>query len=146
MYVASNVMNMVIQWWTVCIKYNTLVCLHIITGQNPIPGTTPDRLLITITRTDTDTADQGLNSIPTDITVTVAMIHTEDVPGHIIETIDITTGVLHDIIIPVIIIPAMTPLIADCLHIGAHPHTLGIGADHVPIQHTEQVITLCINL
>ena len=30
----------------------------------------------------------------------------------------------------------MTPHIADCLHIGAHPHTLGIGADHVPIQHT----------
>ena len=97
MYVASNVMNMVIQWWTVCIEYHPLVCLHIITGQNPIPGTTPDRLLITITRTDTDTADQGLNPIPTDIAVTVtAMIHTEDVPGHIIETIDITTGVLHD--------------------------------------------------
>ena len=67
------------------------------------------------------------------------MIHTEDVPGHIIETIDIMTGVLHNALTLVIIIPAVTPHITDCLHTGAHQLTLGIRADHVPIQHTNQV-------
>ena len=123
-----------------------LVCLHISTGQNPIPGTAPDQLLITITGTDTDTADQGLNPVPAGITVTVTMIHTEDIPGHIIETTDITTRVLHDTLTPVIIVPAMTPHISDHLHTGGHPHTLGIRADHIPIQHTNQVSMLCINL
>ena len=33
----------------------------------------------------------------------------------------------------------MTPHIADCLHTGAHPHTLKIGADHIPVQHINQV-------
>ena len=74
------------------------------------------------------------------------MIHTKDIPGHIIETIDIITEVLHDVLIPVIIISAMTPHITDCLHTGALPHTLGIRADHISIQHTNQVRTLCINL
>ena len=74
------------------------------------------------------------------------MIPSEDVPGHIIETRDITTGVLHDALIPVIIVPAVTPYIADYLHTGAHQLTLGIRADHVPIQHTNQVSKLCINL
>ena len=114
--------------------------------QNPIPGTALDQLLTTITMTDTDTADQSLNPVPTDITATVTAIHTEDIPGHIIETIDITTGVLHDALTPVIIIPAMTPHIVDCLHIGAHQLILRIRADHIPIQHTNQVSKLCINL
>ena len=74
------------------------------------------------------------------------MIHTEDVPGHIIETIDVATGVLHDVPTLVIIIPTMTPHITDHLHTGAHQPTLGIRADHVPIQHTNQVSKLCINL
>ena len=74
------------------------------------------------------------------------MICTEDVPGHIIETIDITIGVLHDPLTPVIIISTMTSHIADHLHTGAHQRTLGIRADHVPVQHTNQVSKLCINL
>ena len=90
--------------------------------------------------------DQGLNPIPTDITATVTVIHTEDVSGHIIETIDITTGVLHDALTPVIIIPNVTPHIADHLHTGAHQLTLRIRADHIPVQHTNQVSKLCINL
>ena len=74
------------------------------------------------------------------------MIPSEDVPGHIIETIDITTGVLHDALTPVVIIPTMTPHIADCLHTGAHQLTLRIREDHIPIQHTNQVSKPCINL
>ena len=66
------------------------------------------------------------------------MIHTQDVPGHIIEKIDITTGVLHNTLILVIIIPAMTPHITDHLHTGAHQLTLGIRAYHIPIQGTSQ--------
>ena len=98
----------------------------------------PRSLLATITGTDTDTVDQDHSPIPTDITVTVTMIHTEDVPGHIIETLDTTTGVLDDAPTPVIIIPTVTPHITDHLHTGAHQLTLGIRADHIPIQHTNQ--------
>ena len=81
-----------------------------------------------------------------DITAAVATIHREDVPGHIIEMIGITTGVLHDALTPVIIILTMTSHITDHLHTGVHLHTLRIGADPVSIQHTKQVSTLCINL
>ena len=47
---------------------------------------------------------------------------------------------------PVIIIPAMTPHIADHLHTGAHQPTLWIRADHIPVQGTKQVCKLHINL
>ena len=63
----------------------------------------------TVTRTDTDRAGQGHRPIPTDITVTVTMIPTEAIPGHIIETIDITIGVLCDALTPVLIAPAVKP-------------------------------------
>ena len=115
-------------------------------ARNPIPGTTLDLLLATVTRTDTDTADQGLNPIPTDIAATVAVIHTEDIPSHIIETTDITTRVLHDALTPVIIVPTVTPHITDHLQTGAYQLTLGIRADHIPVQHTNQVSKLYINL
>ena len=146
MYAALNVMNMVTWWWIVHIAYHPQVCQHTITGRNPIPDTALDQLLATVTRTDTDTADQGLSPIPTDIAATVTMIHTEDIPGDIIETIDITTGVLHNGLTTVIIIPTMTPHITDHLHTGAHQLTLRIRADHVPIQCTNQVSKLCLNL
>ena len=74
------------------------------------------------------------------------MIPTEAIPGCIIETIDITIGVLHDAFTPVLIVPTMTPHIADHLHTGAHQLTLGTRADHDPIQHTNQVRKPCINL
>ena len=48
------------------------------------------------------------------------MIPTEAVPGHIIETIDIITGVLHDDLTPVLIIRTVTPHITDDLHTGDH--------------------------
>ena len=74
------------------------------------------------------------------------MIPTEAIPGHIIETIDIIIGVLHDDLTPVLIIPAVIPHIADCLHTGAYQLTLGTTAGHNPIQHTNQVRKPCINL
>ena len=116
------------------------------TDQNPIPGTTLDQLLTTITRTDTDTVDQDHSPIPTDITVTVAMIHTDTFPGHIIETLDVTIGVLHNALTPILIVPTMTHHITDHPHTGAHQLTLGTTADHAPIQHTNQVRKPCINL
>ena len=140
------------------IAYYPQVCQHAITGRNPIPGTVLDQFLTTVIRTDTDipgtaldqflttvTADQDFNAIPEDITATVTAIHT-DVPDYIIETIDITTGVLHDALTPVNIIPTMTPHIADCHHTGAHQLILSIRADHILIQCTNQVSKLCINL
>ena len=67
------------------------------------------------------------------------MSHTDTIPGHIIETIDITIGVLHEAIIPVRIIPTMTPKTTDHPHTGAHQLTLGTTAGHIPVQHTNQV-------
>ena len=98
-----------------------------------IAGTALDQLLTTITRTYIDTVDQDHSPIPADITVTVTMIHTEDIPGHIIETLDIATGVFHDAPTPVIIIPTMTPHSTDHLHTGAHQPTLGTRTDLIPI-------------
>ena len=81
-------------------------------------------------RTGTDTADQGHSPIPADIAVTVTMIPTEAIPGHIIETIDVTTGVVHDALTPVLIIPTITLHIADHLHTGTHQLTFRTRADH----------------
>ena len=61
------------------------------------------------------------------------MFPTDDIQSHIIETIDITIGVLHDALTPVLIIPAMILHIADHLHTGIHQLTLGTTADHDPI-------------
>ena len=74
------------------------------------------------------------------------MIPTEAITGHIIETVDVTMGVPHDALTPVLIIPTMTPHIADHLHTGAHQLTLGTRADHDAVQHTNQVRKPCINL
>ena len=74
------------------------------------------------------------------------MIPTESIPGHIIQTVDITIGVLHDALTPILIVPAMTPHISDHLHTGAHQLTLRTRADHDPIQHKNQVRKPCINL
>ena len=52
------------------------------------------------------------------------MIPTEATPGHIIETIDAIIGVLHDALTPVLIIPTVTPHIADHLCTGAHQLTI----------------------
>ena len=95
----------------------------------PYQATALDQLLTTITRTDIDTVDQDHSPMLADIAVTVTIIHTEDVPGHIIETIDIAARVLHDASTPVIIVPTVTPYITDNLHTGAHQLTLGIRAD-----------------
>ena len=54
------------------------------------------------------------------IAATVAMIHTEDIPDHMIEAIDITTGAFHNALTPVIIIPTVMPHITDHLCTGTH--------------------------
>ena len=74
------------------------------------------------------------------------MIPIEAIPGHIIEKIDVIIGVLHDALTPVLILPAVSPHITDHLHTGAHQLTFGTTADHNPIQHTNEVRKLCINL
>ena len=53
------------------------------------------------------------------------MIPTETIPGHNMETIDIIIGVLHDDLTPVLIVPTVTPHIADHLHTGVHSLLLG---------------------
>ena len=69
----------------------------------------------------------------------VTMIHTDAIPGHIIGTVDITRGVLHDPLIPVLIVPTMTPHITDHHLTRAHQLTLRTTADHITFQHTNQV-------
>ena len=87
-----------------------------------------------------------INSIQIQNSNTVIVIPTEAVPGHIIETADITIGVLHDAFTPVHIIPTMTPHITDCLHTGVYQLTLETTADHNAVQHTNQVRKPCIIL
>ena len=119
-------------------------CPHII-DRIPTPGITPGQLLDTITRTDTDTADQGCSLIPTDIEVTVIMTPTEAIPGHIIKTGDATIGVLHDAITPVLIIFAVIPHIKDHPHIGVLQLIQKIAVDPDHTLHINQVRKLCIN-
>ena len=72
----------------------------------------PDPLLDT-TWTGTDIASQDYSHTPTDIEVTVAIIHTEVIPDHIT---DATTGALHDTVTPAFIVIAMTH------NTRGHPH------------------------
>ena len=74
------------------------------------------------------------------------MSHTDTAPGHIIEAIDVTKGVPHNALIPVLIVPAVIPHTTDGPHTGPHQLTLRTTADHIPIQHTNQVRKPCINL
>ena len=120
--------------------------MPLIIDRIPTPGITPDHLLDTITRIDTDTADQGHSPNPTDIKVTVIPTPTEAIPGHKIETVDATIGVLHDAITPVLIIFAMTHLIEDHPHIGVLQLILKIAADPNHALHINQVRKLGINL
>ena len=46
------------------------------------------------------------------------MTPTEAIPGHIIETVDATIGVLHDAVTPVLIITAIIHHLKDHPHIG----------------------------
>ena len=75
--------------------------------------------------------------MPTDIEVTAIMTPTEAIQGHITETVNTTTGVLHDAISPVLIFFAMTHHIDNHPYIGVHQLIQKIAAapDH----------TLCIN-
>ena len=68
--------------------------------------------------TDTDIAGQGHSPIPSDIAVTVAMVPTEAIPGHKIETVDITIRILCDALTPILSIPATTLHITHHLPIG----------------------------
>ena len=85
------------------------------------PGITQDLLLDTLTRTGTETADEGQSPIPADVIVTVVMTPTEAILGHIIETVDATIEVLCNTITPVLIITTVTHHIEDHPHIGGLP-------------------------
>ena len=101
---------------------------------------TPDPPLDTITGTDTDTADQGHSPDPTDIEAIVIMTPTEVIPGHIIETLEATIGVLHDAIF------AMTHHIKGHPLIGILQLTQKIAEDPDYAQHISQVRKSCISL
>ena len=74
------------------------------------------------------------------------MIPTEDVPGHIIETIDVTTGVPHDTLTPVLITLTVTLHTTDCLHTEAHNLLSGPEQITILFSITNQVREPCINL
>ena len=99
-------------------------------------------------KTGTDAVGLDHNPIIADTTAKVNMTPTEASPGHTTGTTDDIIGVVHDAHIQVLIhiIPAVTLHPADYLHTEAHQPTLAIRAHHVPIQHTNQVSKLCINL
>ena len=91
--------------------------------------------------TDTDALGLCHNPILTDTTATVAMIPTEDAPGHIIGTADNITGVLHDAHTQMLIstVLAVTLHIEGHLLIEAHWLTHEITADHALDQPTGQL-------
>ena len=126
--------------------YHPQTHLSIIIDRIPTPGIAPDHLLDTITRTDTDTADQGHSPTPADIKVTVVMTPTEVVSGHIIETVNATIGVLHDAITPVHIVFGMTDHIEDHPHIGVLQLIQKISTDPNHTLHINRVRKLCISL
>ena len=72
-----------------------------------------DQLLDTTTGTGTDIAGQDHSHTLANIEVTITIIYTEAIPDHIT---DATTDILHDTIIPALIIIAVT------YHTGDHPH------------------------
>ena len=93
---------------------------------------------------DTDTADQVHSPNPADIEVTVIVTPTEVIPGHIIETVDTTIGVLHDAIIPVLIVITMTHHMNGHPHIGIFQLTQKIAADPNHALHLSQVGKFCM--
>ena len=64
MYIASNVMNMVISSLTAQTGNHHQAHLHIVTDSIPAPDAAPDQLLDATTGTDMGTADQGSQSQP----------------------------------------------------------------------------------
>ena len=114
-------------------------------SQQTPPGIAPDQILDIITRMDTDTEDQGYSHNPADTKVPVTMTPTGVVPGHIIEIVDATI-VLHDAIIPVLTVIAVTHQINDHPHIAILQliQQIAHGPDH--ILHIKQQRKLHINL
>ena len=74
------------------------------------------------------------------------MTPTEVIPGHIIETVDATIGVLHDAVTPVLIVITMAHHIKDHPPIGVLQLIPKIAADPDHVLHIKQVRKLCINL
>ena len=74
------------------------------------------------------------------------MTPTEAIPGHTIETVDATKGVLHDAITQMLIIFAMKHHIKDHLHIGVPQLIQKIAADPNHVLHINQVRKLSMNL
>ena len=74
------------------------------------------------------------------------MTPTEAIPGHIIETVHATIGVLCNVVTPVLIIFTVTHHIKDHPHIGVLQLIQKITADPSHILHIKQVRKLHINL
>ena len=119
------------------IEYHHQANLYTTRDNNPTQGIVPDQLLNT-TEIGTDIAGQDHSHTPTDIEITVKIIHTEVVPDHI-------TDALQDTVTPALIAIAVTH------HTGDHPHIdvyqpipeITAGPDHV--HHTNQVRTPHLN-
>ena len=71
--------------------------------------------------------------------MTVVTTLLEAIPGHIIERVDATIGVLHNAITPVAIIIAVTHHMEDHPHIGVLQFIQKITADPDHILHIKQV-------
>ena len=67
---------------------------------------------------------------------TVTMIPKEVVPGHIIETIDIIIGVIHDALTPVLIVPTVPPTLQNVF--TQELITLLLGPQQVMIPFSKQ--------
>ena len=100
----------------------------------------------TVTKTDTDIADQGFIPIPMYIEVTVIMTPTETIPAHNIDKVDATIGVLCNAITPVLIIFAVTHHIEVHPHIGVLQLIPKIAADLNHTLHINQVRIIHTNL
>ena len=72
------------------------------------------------------------------------MTPSEAIPGHIIETVDTTIGVLCDDVTPVLIVTAMTHHIEDHLQVGVLQLIQKIAADPNHTLHINQIRKLFI--
>ena len=131
---------------TVHTGYHPQAHLPIIIDRIPTPGIAQGLLLDTVTRTGTETEDQTHSHVPADIIVTVITTSTEAIPGHIIETVDATIGVLHDAIAPVLIITVVTHHTEDHPYIGVLQLIQKITADPDHALHINQVRKLRTSL
>ena len=145
-------MSMATLSWIVHIGYLLWEPQHNITNPD-LTGVTPiDQVPDTTMKTGTGKVVPDHNLIFTDIEAQVIMTHTEATPGHNIQIIAATQGVVHDALTPdigiTVIEPAMThhtDLIIDHPHIEVSQLTTPeITVDHIHIHPTNPQDKICI--